>query len=94
MAVLWEHPFIHSCCALLSAAWTFQVARWYQICLPMQEEQVQALCREDPLEKEMTTDSSILAWEILWTEDPGGLRSMGSQRVGHNLATKQQQSAP
>ena len=45
---------------------------------------------EDPLEKEMATHSSILAWEIAWTEEPGGLRSMGSQRVRHNLATKQQ----
>ena len=39
----------------------------------------------------MTTDSSILAWEIPWTEEPGGLQSMGSQRVGHDLVTKQQQ---
>ena len=43
---------------------------------------------EDPLGKEMETHSSILAWEILWTEEPGGLQSMGSQRVRHNLATK------
>ena len=49
------------------------------------------LGREDPLEEEMATYSSILAWEIPWTEEPGGLQSMGSQRVGHNLATKQQQ---
>ena len=40
------------------------------------------------LEKEMAAHSSILAWEIPWTEQPGGLQSMGSQRVGHNLATK------
>ena len=39
---------------------------------------------EDPLEKEMATHSSILAWEIPWTEEPGGLQSMGSQRVGHD----------
>ena len=39
---------------------------------------------EDPLEEEMATHSSILAWEILWTEEPRGLQSMGSQRVGHN----------
>ena len=44
---------------------------------------------EDPLEKEMVTYSSILAWKISWTEDPGTLQSMGSQRVGHDLATKQ-----
>ena len=46
---------------------------------------------EDPLEKEMATHSSILAWEIPWTEESGRLQSMGSQRVGHNLATQQQQ---
>ena len=45
---------------------------------------------EDSLEKEMATHSSILAWKIPWTEDLGGLLSMGLQRVGHNLATKQQ----
>ena len=50
----------------------------------MQETQVQSLGQEDPLEKEMATDSSMLAWEIPWTEEPGGLQSMGSQRVGHN----------
>ena len=44
---------------------------------------------EDPLEKEMAAHSSILAWKIPWTEEPGGLQSTGSQRVGHNLATKQ-----
>ena len=47
--------------------------------------------REDSLEKEMATHSSILAWEIPWTEEPGGLQSMGSQRVGHDLAIKPQQ---
>ena len=46
--------------------------------------------REDPLEKEMATHSSILAWEIPWTEEPGGLQSMGLQTAGHDLATKQQ----
>ena len=40
--------------------------------------------REDPLEKGMATHSSILAWRILWTEEPGGLQSIGSQRVGHD----------
>jgi hypothetical protein len=43
---------------------------------------------EDPLEKEVATHSSILAWRITWTEEPRGLQSMGSQRVGHDLATK------
>ena len=45
---------------------------------------VQSLGREDPLEKEMATHSSILAWEIPRTEEPGGLQYMGSQRVGHD----------
>ena len=45
----------------------------------------------NPLEKQMAIHSSILAWEILWTEEPGGLQSMGSQRVRHDLETKQQQ---
>ena len=57
----------------------------------MQEMQVQSLSCEDPLEKEMATHSSILAWEIPWIEEPGGLQSMESQRVRHSLATKQQQ---
>ena len=47
------------------------------------ETQVQSLGREDPLEKEMATHSSILAWKIPWMEAPGRLQSMGSQRVGH-----------
>ena len=49
--------------------------------LPMQ---VQSMRLEDPLEKGMATHSSILAWEISWTEEPGGLHSMGLQRVGHD----------
>jgi len=50
----------------------------------MQETWVQSLGQEDPLEKEMATHSSTLAWKIPWMEEPGGLQSMGSQRVGHN----------
>ena len=53
----------------------------------MRETQVRSLGREDPLEKEMATHSSILAWKITWTEEPGGLQSMGSQRVRHDGAT-------
>ena len=49
----------------------------------VRETQVQSLGWEDPLEKEMATHSSNLAWKIPWTEEPGGLQSMGSQRVGH-----------
>ena len=47
-------------------------------------DQVQSLSGEDPLEKEMATHSSILTWKIPWTEEPGVLQSMGSQRVGHD----------
>ena len=50
----------------------------------IQQTQVQSLCWEDPLEKKMATHSSILAWRIPWTKDPGGLQSMGSQRIGHD----------
>ena len=50
----------------------------------MQEAQVRSLGLEDPLEKEMATHSSILAWRIPWTEEPGRLQSMGLQRVRHN----------
>ena len=50
----------------------------------MQETQVQSLGQEDLLEKEMATHFSIFAWKIPWTEEPGSLQSMGSQRVGHD----------
>ena len=54
----------------------------------MQETGVWSLGWEDPLEKEMATHSSILAWKIPWTEEPGRLQSMGSQRVGHDWVTE------
>ena len=57
----------------------------------MQETRGRSLSQKDPLEKEMATYPSILAWRIPWTEEPGGLQSMGSQSVGHFLGTKQQQ---
>ena len=50
----------------------------------MRETRVQSLGQEDLLEKEMVTHSSILAWKIPWTEEPGGLQTTGSQRVGHD----------
>ena len=50
----------------------------------MQETQILSLGWEDPLEKEMATHSSILAWRIPWTEEPGGPQSMGLKRVGHD----------
>ena len=53
----------------------------------VQETQGWSLGREDPLEKEMATRSSTLAWRIPWTEEPGKLQSMGPQRVGHDYAT-------
>ena len=49
-----------------------------------QEAQIPSLGQEDSLEEEMATHSSILAWETLWTEEPGRLQSMGLQRVGHD----------
>ena len=55
--------------------------------LTMQETQVRSLGWKDPLEEGMATCSTVLAWRIPWTEEPGGLQSMGSQRVGHNLTT-------
>ena len=53
----------------------------------MWETRVQSLGQEDPLEKAMATHSSTLAWKIPWTEDPGRLQFMGSQRVGHDRVT-------
>ena len=50
----------------------------------VQETRVRSLGREDPLEKEMATHSTILAWEIPWTEEPGGLQPMGLQKAGHD----------
>ena len=58
----------------------------------MQEIWIQSLGQENPLENRMATHSNILAWRIPWTDEPGGLESMGSQRVRHHFVTKQQQS--
>ena len=58
--------------------------------MSVQEMQVRSLSQEDPLVKEMATHSSILAWEIPWTEEPGRLQSMGLQRVAHDLVIRQQ----
>ena len=60
------------------------VARMVKRLPAMRETRVQSLVREDPLEKEMETHSSTLAWKIPWTEEPGGLQPMGSPRVGNN----------
>ena len=67
--------------------WASLVAQRLKRLPAMRETWVRSLGQEDPLEKEMETRSSILAWKIPWTEEPGGLESMGSQRVGHNGAT-------
>ena len=64
--------------------WASLVAQIVTHLPAMQETQVQSLGWEDPLEKEIATHSSILGWRISWTEEPGGLQSMGSQRVGHD----------
>ena len=66
------------------ASWASLVAQTVKNLPAMQETSVPSLGWEDPLEKGMATHSSILAWEIPWTEEPGGLESMGSQRVRHN----------
>ena len=58
----------------------------------VQETHVQSLGQEDPLEKGVVTHSTILVWRIPWTEEPGGLSSMGSQRVGHDLNVLNSQS--
>ena len=60
----------------------------------MRETQVQSLGWEDPLEKEMATHSSILAWKIPWTEDPVRIQSMGLQRVGHDWVTSLHFTSP
>ena len=71
-------------CSIEKDARASQMAQWKSICLPMQETQetqVRSLGQEDPLEYETAAHSSILAWKIPWTEEFGGLRFMGSQRV-------------
>ena len=67
------------------------MAHWGRIHLPVQEPQemqVQSVGGEDPLEKEIATHSSILAWKIPWTEEPGGLQSMELQRLGCDWVTE------
>ena len=63
------------------------MAQTVKTLLETKEIQIRSLGREDPLEKGMATYSSILAWRILWTKEPGGLQSVGSQRVGQDWAT-------
>ena len=61
-----------------------QVAQWVKNPPVMQETWVHSLGQEDPLEEGMATHSSIFAWRIPWTEELGGLQSIGSRKVGHN----------
>ena len=73
----------------LQYSWASLVVQMVKNLPAMQETWVRSLDWEDPLEKGMATHSSILAWRIPWTEEPGGLQSiMGSQTVGHNWVTK------
>ena len=65
-------------------SWAFLEAQTVKNLPATWETRVQFLGREDPLEKRMATQSSIVAWRIPWTEEPGGLQSMGSQRVRHD----------
>ena len=67
--------------SLSQVPWSFLVAQTVKNLPAMQETWVQSLGQEDPLEKEMATHSSILAWKIPWAEEPGTLQSMGPQRV-------------
>ena len=69
---------------LLQYSWAFLVAQTVKNLPAIQKTWVQSLGWEDPLEKRMATHSSILAWRIPWTEEPGKIQSMGSQRLGHN----------
>ena len=71
----------------LQYSWASLVAQRLKHLPPMRETRVWSLGQEDPLEKEMVTHSSILAWKIPWMEKPGRLQSTGSQRVGHDWAT-------
>ena len=64
--------------------WDFPVVQIVKILPAMQETWIRSLGQKDPLEKEMSTHSSIFDWRIPWTGEPGGLQSMGSQRVGHD----------
>ena len=85
----WKYLFFGGMCMCM---WASQIFQWQRIHLPMHEIQgtwVWFLGQEDPLKEEMTTHSSILAWEIPWTEKPGELQSMMLQTVRCDWVTKQ-----
>ena len=75
---------LYYACFYLSICWASVIAQAVKNLSAVQETWVRSLSREDPLEKEMTTHSSVLAWRIPWMEEPGGLPSMGSHRVGYD----------
>ena len=79
---------------LLSSPWDSLVSQMVKNLPTMEETQVQSLVWEDPLEKGMAIHSSILAWRIPWTEEPGRLQSMGLQRVRHEWATNKHKRNP
>ena len=82
-----KNPFFPPVFGLDVSNWLKELRWWLRRVknLPaMQETQVLSLGQDDPLENEMTNHSSILIWKITWTEEPGGLQSTGSQRVGHD----------
>ena len=70
--------------SVLYLYWAFLAAQMVEFLPTMQRTWVRFLSREGPLEKEMATHSSILVWKMPWMEEPGGLQSMGSQRVRHD----------
>ena len=80
----WREGEVQSWCEFSRVIWASLVAQMVKNLPAMQETQVRSLGQENPLEKGMATHSSILAWRIPKTEDPGELQSMGSQRVRHN----------
>ena len=84
---IYVYMHIYVCIHTHTHTWTSLVAQTVKHLPTMWETRVQSLGREDLLEKEMLTHSSILAWKIPWTEKPGRLQSMGSQRVGHDWET-------
>ena len=80
---------LNTICARFWIFKEYSLVAWIVTNLPAkQETQVWSLGRKDPLEKRIATHSSILAWRIPWTEEPAGLQSTGSKRVGHDWATK------
>ena len=80
-----KHPLLFDdFMSLLTTLWASLVAQMVKNPPAMHKTQIQSLDWENPLEKGMATHSSILTWRIPWTEEPGGLQSMGSQRVRHD----------